>query len=105
MLGRPSRASRRSMTADTVVAIWAPILTGRRRLRPQRREGRQLDSGLLQRLADRRGDRGRVGCVAVDADALDAQLELASLDRPDSALTDEPNRARTHLRGIAELLD
>src|SRR6478736_6683397 len=93
------------MTADTVVAIWAPILTGRLRLRLQRRQRYNLDSGLLEGVADRGGDLRCVRRVAVDADALDAELEFAALDRPDGAVPDEPDRPRAHLLGVAALLD
>src|SRR5207244_8870185 len=81
------------------------ILTSCPRRRPaQFRKGRELDPGLLKRLPDRLRDLRGVGRIAVDADALDVQLELFALDRPHLAVADEAQRALAHLLWVTELL-
>src|SRR5438128_9985983 len=104
MLGLPSRAGRRAITADTVVFTLA-ILSRRPRRSSQLGERRQLDPGFLERLADRPGDRRCIGRVAVDADALDVELEVVAPDCPHPPVTNEAHSLLTHLGRVAELLD
>src|SRR5712691_2805373 len=104
MLGLPSWAGRCAITADTVVFTLA-ILTRRPHRSSQLGERRQLDPGLLERLADRPRDRGCVGRVAVDADALDLELEVVAVDGQHLSVTNEAHRLLTHLVRVAELLD
>src|SRR6516164_9314821 len=92
------------MTADTVVDIWAPILTGRSRGRLQLGERSQLDPDSPESLADRRRDLRRVGRVPVDADAPGLERQLAALDRPHRAFLDETHSATCHLGRVPDLL-
>src|SRR5262249_60820106 len=92
------------LTAAAVVAIRAPILSGGGRRRLQLCERRQRDSRLLEGLADRPRDRRCVRRVAMDADALDPQLERAALDGVDRPVPDESERTLGRPLRAAQLL-